>query len=102
MPNTFLSVVGAVILITIGAIVVMAIVDFFLFAPRRDRERAENYETSSIDPTGPFCWIPISRKRDKPVYSESARAQEQVRKMQFVILLLLLGISAAAIFLYCA
>lgn len=82
-----LAVVGGLVLAVIALFAIGMVLDYFLFAPRRARERAENYESRSMDPGGPFFWIPISSKRDKPVVSPTARAKERIRLTQFLLLL---------------
>lgn len=86
--STILIVIGGIALLLIALVVVYLVLDFFLFAPRQARQFKQNYRMRSLDPTGPFWWLPGgAEKRPSPVAAPEAEAVERIRQLQFALLL---------------
>jgi len=88
-----LTIIGALVVLLAVLIVVCLLLDFFLFAPRRERQFQQNYVVRSLDPTGPFWWLPGgAEKRPYPVSAPQAESIERIRQLQFALLLALIVI----------
>ncbi len=88
-----LTVIGGIVVAGIALGIVALTFDYFLFAPRRARNFEQNYRRSSLDPTGPFWWLPgPSEKRPQPVPAPEAENRVRIRQLQFILLLAVIAI----------
>lgn len=89
-----LTIIGGIV-VALGALVaIILLLEHFIFAPRRDRDFEQNYERTSLTPTGPFWWFPgPPRKRPHPVAAPEAEARVRVKQMQFLLILALFAIA---------
>ncbi|GEM_PF-1043171 len=86
-----LTIIGGIVVLLVAVLVVCLVLDYFLFAPRRERKFQQNYIMRSLDHTGPFWWLPGGAvKRPYPVSAPEAEAVERIRKLQFALLMLAL------------
>lgn len=107
MPSwvmTALMVLGGLTALGIAAVVIGAVLNYFIFEPQRERVRKEEYETVSRGGTGPFWIFDVlfaeRRRREHPIISVEARQHQQLRLLQFILLLVLLGVGGLLIKMY--